>query len=198
MTLGASWNAGLDTPTDSAEVDAQLDRAKQDEFLKAIERDSTIADRVIGDAAKVVESGVLKRVPLVAITPEAGTLTVRVEREIVRAMAEARAAAAIPAGAKVPGLGYTSDGLVFEVTGGRKRPTFVSVNVATGKTHRVIKRRGRYLVQAINGKTLGNVDNLALALLLLALLEKERRDAEERKRQAEAGRQPNGAPVAGA
>ena len=67
------------------------------------------------------------------------------------------------------------------------KPTFVSVVMAQGGGYRVVRRRGKYIVQTLGGRTVDNVDNLALALLLFALLEKKRRDAERKREEARAG-----------
>lgn len=182
MTMGASWNARLDVPIDDAEALETLDRAKRDEFLKAIEKDSTIADQVIQDAASQADSGLITRVPTRGITISAEeSMTVRIEREANRVLAERRAQAAIPPGRRVPGLGDTTEGLIYEPSGGRLAPRFVSVIVAEGPGYRVVRRRGKYIVQTLGGRTVDNVDSLALALLLFALLEKRRRDAEAKK-----------------
>jgi hypothetical protein len=188
MALGASWNARLDVPIDDAEAKETLSETKRKEFLKAIEKDSTIADQVIQDAAAQARDGLVKRVPRgISIDTGAETMTVRIEREANRVLAEERAKAAIPPGRRVPGVGTTSEGLIYEpAKGGRKAPRFVSVNVAEGAGYRVIRRRGQYLVQTLGGRTVDNVDSLALALLLFALLEKKRRDREAKKEEAEA------------
>lgn len=189
MTMGASWNARLDVPIDDAEALQTLDKAKREEFLKAIEKDSTIADQVITDAAAQASDGLIARVPRgIIIGTEAESLTIRIEREANRVLAERRAQAAIPPGRRVPGLGDTTEGLIYEPTpAGRMKPTFVSVVMAQGGGYRVVRRRGKYIVQTLGGRTVDNVDNLALALLLFALLEKKRRDAERKREEARAG-----------
>lgn len=185
MALGASWNARLDVPVDDAEALETLDKSKRAEFLKAIERDSTVADTVIEDAAAQASGGLVTRIPRITIGTNAETLTVQIEREANRVLAERRARAAIPPGRRVPGLGDTTEGLIYEpAAGGRKAPKFVSVVIAEGPGYRVIRRRGKYIVQTLGGRAVDNVDNLALALLLFALLEKKRRDA-EREREEE-------------
>jgi hypothetical protein len=189
MTMGASWNARLDVPIDDAEALETLDNAKRKEFLQAIERDSSIADQVIADAAAQAESGLITRVPTRGITIgiDAGeSMTVKIEREANRVLAERRAKAAIPPGRRVPGLGETTEGLIYEPKAGRKAPQFVSVVVAQGVGYRVIRRRGKYIVQTLGGRAVDNVDSLALALLLFALLEKRRRDAEKKREEAKA------------
>jgi hypothetical protein len=177
MALGASWNATLDAPLSDAEADEILDRSKREEVREAVERDRVVADAAISDAAEVADSGVLRE--LVLVPGGAESLTIQVERRAVQALAEARAGASIRIGTQIGPFGPTTEGLVFETTqGGRLRPTFVSVNIATGRTHRVIRRRGKYLLQTKGGRTILSGDNLAWLLLLFALAEKERRDRE--------------------
>lgn len=184
MALGASWNARADQPIDDAETLEMLDSSKRDEFLKAIERDSTIADQVIADAAAQSRGGLVSRIGIAPSQAGGESLTIHIEREVNRVLAEQRAQAAIPPGRRVPGIGTTTEGLVYEpAKGGRLAPRFVSVNVAEGTGFRVIRRRGKYLVQTMGGKTVESLDNLALALLLFALLEKKRRDREAKKRE---------------
>lgn len=186
MSLGASWNARLDTPISSEEADEALDRAKRKEFLKAIEKDSTIADQIIRDAAATAESGLIKNIH---IGTAGETLTVRVEREAVRILADARARAAVPIGTPVRGFGPTTEGLIFEPTpSGRKAPRFVSVTIAQGLRYRVLRRRGKYVLQTTGGRAIESGDNLALLLLLFALMEKKRRDEEAKKEAANANR----------
>lgn len=187
MALGASWNASLDVPLTDAEADEILDRAGKKEVAKAIARDQTVADAVIADAAGVAESGVLAEQGI-AIGVGGESLTIQVERRAVALLGEARARSAVPIGTQVRGVPIT-EGLVFESAGGRKRPVFVSVNIATGRTYRVIRRRGKYLLQTAGGRTIDSGDNLALILLLFAALEKARRDEEARTRELEAARE---------
>lgn len=185
MTMGASWNARLDVPISDAEALETLDKAKRDEFLDAIERDSGVADKVIEDAAAQAEGGIITRIPRISIGFEGEPLTIRIEREANRVLAERRAQAAIPAGRTVPGLGVTTEGMIYEpAAGGRLKPTFVSVVIAEGRSHRLLRRRGRYILQTLGGRAVDSGDNLALLLLLFALLEKKRRDAERKRDEA--------------
>lgn len=191
LTLGASWNARADQPLSPEEADAALDKAKRKEVMTAIARDSKVADTIIIDASTAAESGVLTEVapPSIGIGMDAETMTIRVERAITRKLAEAQTKAALPKGARMPGGGVTDEAIIFEKAGRKLKPSFVSVNVATGKGFRVLRRQGKYLVQTVTGKAIDSVDTLALALLLFALLEKQRRDDEaeaiERERESQ-------------
>lgn len=187
MTLGASWNLSLDTPPSDQQVDEILDREGRAQFKKAIERDSTIADAVIKDAADKVSGGILIEVKTggrFMFTSE--PLTVAIEREAVRKIAEAKARAPLKPGRVIPGMGELSEEVWFEPAPfGRQKPVtakIATVLIAETQTHMVVRRGGRYLVQTIGGKTIASDDTLALALLiLLALAERERRKAEERE-----------------
>lgn len=183
MAMGASWNARADVPVSPEEADAALDRAKRKEVLNAIAKDSEVADKLIIDASSAADSGVVSEISStgIAIGDGGESLTIRVEREITRRLAEARARAGVRAGTAVRGMGPVDEAIVFEREGRRMRPSFVSVNVASGQGYQVLRRRGKYLVRTLGGKTIDNVDSLALALLLFALLEKKRRDAEAEK-----------------
>jgi hypothetical protein len=186
MLLGASWNLRLDVPMNPDEINELLDEKTLNDFRKAVEADTALASRVIVQAGEGLESGVLKGLRPIAGEP----MHVTVEREIVKARAAARAAAAVPQGHRVMGIGSVPDGLVFETTsGGRKRPMLISVNVATGQYFKVIWRNGRYLLMTIGNRTLDSDTDLWWLLLLLALLEKQRRDEAERKRQEELARE---------
>jgi hypothetical protein len=184
MTLGASWNLRLDTPPSEQDIDEILDKDGREAFRKAIERDRGVADAVIKDAARKSTGGIIAEIPLPSPRARVGTgeaLTVRVEREATRRLAEARAKAAIKPGTIIPDLGEVGEGMIFEPAPfGRKKPVVVSVVIASTPTHRVVRKVGRYYVQTIGGKTLATDDTLGLALLiLLALAERERRKREE-------------------
>lgn len=188
MTLGAAWNLKLDVPPDTQEIDDLLDKQGREEFRKAIQRDSGVADQVIKDAAEKAVAGVA-----VDIRPIAGeAMTATIEREATRRLAEARAAAPIRPGMIVPGIGEVTEGIIFEPAPfGRKKPAVISVMIAETPTHHVIRKLGKYYVRTAGGKVLASDDNLALALLiLLALVENERRNREERER----GTGPTGEP----
>lgn len=188
MTLGASWNLRLEQPLPEQEaaIDELLDKQGRTEFRKAIEKDSVVADAVIRDAAAASEAGLLADIS----TSGGEALTVRVEREATRRLAQARAGAAIPPGRDIPGLGQTVEGLIFEtLPGGRKKPVMLSVLIAQTGGHKVIRRAGRYYVQTTGGRTVASDDTLGLALLiLLALAERERQKREERRKEQEAAR----------
>lgn len=182
MLLGASWNLQLDIPMEPGEVARILDEKDLEDFRKAIEKDTGLRERVIGQAIQAADSGVAK-----FAVPQAGeSMQTAIEREIVRARAAARAAAPIQAGRVVPGLGTTPDALVFESSAVGKVARLVSVNVASGAGYRVIWRGGKYLLQTVGGRTLDSSGDLWWLLLLLALLEKKRHDEEERRKAQEA------------
>lgn len=180
MTLGAAWNASLDTPITGEEADRVLDEATKDDYLKAIERDQTVADDAIRTAGDVSSGGVLRDMNIGghSLAPSTGeSLTIRVERELTRRRGELRARAAIPQGTDV-GFGPARDAIDFEpLPSGRKAAKYISVTVAEGGGYKVIRRRGRYLITNPAGKTVESGTNLALLLLIFALLEKRRRDA---------------------
>lgn len=184
MTLGASWNLRQDIPPDDQEISEFLDKQGREGFRKAIERDSTVADAVIADAAEISDGGILADTPI-SIAAPGETLTVRVEREATRRLAHARARAPIQPLARVPGMTPIPEAVEFvPAPRGRKMPTVVSVVVAETPTHRVVRKLGRYYVQTRGGRTLAVDDTLALALLILvALAENERRKREQRDSQ---------------
>jgi hypothetical protein len=171
----------LDIPMEPGEVAKLLDEQTLNEFRKAVEADTTLADKVIAQAAETIESGVIKGVTFT----DAEAAHITIEKEIVKARAVARANAAIQAGRFVPGLGATPDALVFETTPVGKVARLVSVNVATGQAYRVIWRGGKYLLQTVGGRTIDSDDDLWWLLLLLALMEKKRRDDEARRKAEE-------------
>lgn len=181
MLLGASWNMRLDVPQDPNEIERLLDRDTLEQVREAVAKDRRVIDRIIMQGAEIAESGIIKQVTSVAGEP----LQIAIEREIVKARAAARAAAPIQAGRVVPGLGRTPDALVFETTPVGKSARLVSVNVATGRSFRVLWRGGKYLLQTVGGRTIDSSTDVWWLLLLLGLLEKKRRDDEERRRQAE-------------
>lgn len=161
-----------------------------------IERLMELRKVAVGAEAAAIEAEIAEVAKAISAEAQAApSLTVVVEREIVRARAAARAAAPIQAGRVAPGIGAAPDAIVFETTPVGKVARLVSVNVATGAGHRVIWRGGKYLLQTTGGRTIDSNADLWWLLLLLALLEKKRRDDEERKkREAEARVQPAGSP----
>lgn len=188
MTLGAAWNLRLDEVPDQQEVDDILDKQGREEFRKAIEKDSRVADAVIRDSAEKAIAGVL-----VDVRPAATeTWTIAVEREATRRLAEARAKAPIQPFARVPGLTPIPEAVEFvPAPGGRQRPQVVQVLIAATPTHRVVRKMGRYYILTAGGRVVGSDDNLALALLiLLALAENERRRNAEREKAGRSDREP--------
>ncbi len=61
MLLGASWNLQLDIPMDDKEVARILDEKDLENFRKAIEKDTALADKVIQQVAESAESGIVKQ-----------------------------------------------------------------------------------------------------------------------------------------
>lgn len=184
MTLGASWNARLDVPISEQEADDLLSKSKREEFKRAIERDQSIADTVIREAIERTDEGIAASRISIAVDG-AESLTTVVEREINRAVAEARAAAPVQLGTHVAGA-PTPEAVTFVRSAGRKVPQFATVTIARGRGYTVLRRQSRYIVQDQVGKTLFSVSTdevggLALALLIFTLLQKrdEAREEEE-------------------
>lgn len=182
MTLGAAWNLTLETPPSDQDVSEILDRDGREAFRKAIEKDRGVADAIIQDAKDKADGGIISEIGI-ATGPEAEPLTVQVEREATRRMAVKRAAAQLTSQRVLPEFQpRIRDAVVFEpAAGGRLKPTVLYEVIQTSGNYRVIRRMGRYYIQTIGGRTLATDDTLGVALLiLLALLERERRKRGEK------------------
>jgi hypothetical protein len=196
LTMGAAWNLQQDVPMDPAFIDEVLDARGRGEFRKALARDSALSDDVIRQAAEKAERGLIVREDLnPATTGQPGLLaplsrTNAVERAIVRAANEARAQASVKVGARIPGTGAaTQEAVSITKVGGRVKPEFISVEVAGDKDFKVVRRAGKYLVQTSDGKTRYADDNLALSLLLFALLVKKQEDLQKQRRERDAAKE---------
>lgn len=175
-----------------------LDQAKQEEVKAAIAKDSKLADNIIVDAAAKAKSGLLAEFNFGTSAASAEPLTVQIEREATKKLAQARAAAAIPQGQKIPGLGDAADAIEFQrMPSGRLKPSLVTIEIASsagraaagatataGKSFSVIRRGGKYLVQSATGKTVFSDTSLALALLIFALLVKREQEKENARHAA--------------
>lgn len=190
MTLGAAWNLKLDEPPDEQEIADLLDRDGREAFRKAIERDSTVADAIIGDAQRKATGGII-----IEVGPSAEPMTVTIERLATQRLAELRARARIRVDRVPESLRpMLPDAADFAPGAGPKVPRIVQVVIAETEHARVVRHARRakigdkwviqqsYYVQTAGGRSVARDDTLGLALLiLLALEERERRKREQRE-----------------